>query len=126
MIIDSSAVMALVRKEPEGPACFRALRDSPINRISAGTLLEASLVIDGLNSIAAVQEFEDILAGFEIIVEPATIHQVRIARDAYRRFGRGRGHPAKLNFGDCFSYALAKKSTNPCSTLARISCTPML
>ncbi len=113
MIVDSSALLAMVRKEPESTMCFRALLESPINRISAGTLLEASLVVDGLQDLRAVREFDEVIAGFELSVEPVTFHQVGIAREAYRRFGRGSGHPARLNFGDCFSYALAKDFDEP-------------
>jgi ribonuclease VapC len=113
VIVDSSALLALIRKEPEATNCFRALLLSPINRISAGTLLEASLVVDGLRNAQAARELDEVLSGFDLSVEPVTFHQVTIAREAYRRFGKGSGHPAKLNFGDCFAYALAKDFDEP-------------
>ena len=86
---------------------------SPVNRISAGTLLEASLVVDGLQNAQAASEFEDVISGFDISVEPATFRQGGIGREAYRRFGKGSGHLARLNFGDCFAYALAKDFDEP-------------
>ena len=113
MIVDSSALLALIRNEPERTICFRAMLLSPVNRISAGTLLEAGLVVDGLHNTQAAREFEEVITGFDLSVEPATFRQVDIARDAYRRFGKGTGHPARLNFGDCFAYALAKDFDEP-------------
>jgi ribonuclease VapC len=113
VIIDSSALLAMIRKEPESAISFQALLQSPVNRISAGTLLEAALVVDGLRDAQAAREFEEVITGFDLAVEPVTIQQVRIAREAYRRFGRGSGHPARLNFGDCFAYALAKELDEP-------------
>ena len=113
MIVDSSALLALIRKEPESTMCFRALLVSPNNRISAGTMLEASLVVDGLRNPQAAREFEEVVSGFDLSVVPVTLHQVGIAREAYRRFGKGSGHPAKLNFRDCFAYALAKDFDEP-------------
>lgn len=113
MIVDSSALLALIRKEPESSVCFRASLISPVNRISAGPLLEASLVVDGLRDARAIRELEEVMAGFDLSVEPVTSQQVSNAREAYRRFGRGSGHPAKLNFGDCFAYALAMDFGEP-------------
>jgi ribonuclease VapC len=113
VIVDSSALLALIRKEPEAATCFRALLLSPINRISAGTLLEASLVVDAMRNAQAVRELDEVITGFDLAVEPVTIHQVTIAREAYRRYGKGTGHPARLNFGDCFAYALARELDEP-------------
>jgi len=111
--VDSSALLAMIRKEPESAICFQALLQSPVNRISAGTLLEAALVVDGLRDAQAVREFEEVITGFDLTVEPVTIQQVRITREAYRRYGRGSGHLARLNVGDCFAYALAKDLDEP-------------
>ena len=113
MIVDSSALLALIRKEPESSFCFRAMLLAPENRISAGRMLEASLVVDGLDNPLAVSEFERVITGFDVSVEPVTATQVASAREAYRRFGKGKGHPAKLNFGDCFAYALAIEFDEP-------------
>ena len=61
----------------------------------------------------AAAKLDEIIGQLDITIEPVTAHQARIARDAYRRFGKGRGHPARLNFGDCFAYALAKAFDEP-------------
>ena len=113
MIVDASALLAIVRGEPQSPLCFQALLDSPLTRISAATWFEAALVVDGLRDPEATREFDVLVEGFAIVIEPVTVNQARLARDAYQRYGRGRGHPAKLNFGDCFTYALAKESGEP-------------
>ena len=113
MIVDASALLAIVRGEPLAPRCFQALLGSPLSRISAANWFEAALVVDGLRDPEANRDFEELVEGFAIVIEPVTVNQVRLARDAYRRFGRGRGHPARLNFGDCFAYALAKESDEP-------------
>ena len=84
MIVDSSALLALIRNEPERTNCFRAMLLSPVNRISAGTLLEASLVVDGLKNAQAATEFAEVITGFDLSVEPVTFRQVTMAREAYR------------------------------------------
>ena len=113
MIVDSSALIAISRGEPESAICFRTLLDSPLTRISAANWLEATIVVDGWRDPEASRELDVLIERFKVTVEPVTIHQARIAREAYRRFGRGSGHPAKLNFGDCFAYALAKDLDEP-------------
>ena len=113
MIVDSSALIAITRGEPESAICFRALVASPLTRISAANLLEAVIVVDRWRDPEASREFDALIAGFALVIEPVTANQVRIAREAYGRFGKGAGHPAKLNFGDCFAYALAKELDEP-------------
>ena len=113
MIVDSSALIAISRGEPESAVCFGALLDSPLTRISAANWLEATLVVDGWRDPEASREFDALVARFEVGIEPVTADQARIAREAYRRFGKGIGHPAKLNFGDCFAYALATELDEP-------------
>ena len=113
MIVDASALVAINRGEPEAAICFQALLEARFNRISAANWLEACIVVDGQRDAAASREFDELVAGFDVMIEPVTAHQVRIARAAYRRFGKGSGHPAKLNFGDCFAYALAKDFAEP-------------
>jgi ribonuclease VapC len=107
VIVDSSALLAIVRREPDRPACFHALFDSPTNRLSAANYLEASLVVDGPGDTVASRALDELLDEFAIAIEPVTAHQALIARRAHQRFGKGTGHPARLNFGDCFAYALA-------------------
>ena len=70
--------------------------------------VEAAIVIDGSRDPVASRRFDDLLREAQAEIEPVTEAQARIAREAYRDFGRGSGHPARLNFGDCFAYALAR------------------
>lgn len=108
MIVDTSALLAILRAEPEARDCAEAIERAAIRRISAGSLLEAAIVIDASRDPIASRRFDDLLRAANITVEPVTQEQAQIGRDAYRDYGKGSGHPARLNFGDCFSYALAK------------------
>jgi ribonuclease VapC len=113
MIIDASALIAILRKEPEAPTYVRVIADAESRRISAVNYVEAAIVIDtGRNPIAS-RKFDEFVRTAKLIVEPVTERQARIAREAYRDFGRGSGHSAGLNFGDCFAYALAKSADEP-------------
>lgn len=107
MILDSSAVLAILRAEPEAAACARAIEEADCRRISAANFLESAIVIDSSGDPIAARRFDEFFREGEIIIEPVTEEQARIAREAYRDFGKGR-HPARLNYGDCFAYALAK------------------
>ena len=113
MIVDTSALIAILRDEPEAPACAKAIEDAPRRRISAANLVEAAIVIDASRDPVASRRFEDLLREAQLVVEPVTEAQARIARDAYRDFGRGSGHPARLNLSDCFAYALARATGEP-------------
>src|SRR6476660_103041 len=113
MIIDTSAIIAILRDEPEAMVCARAIADATIRRVSAVNFVEAAVVIDASRDPIATRRFDDFIREAEISVEPVTKIQAQIARDAYRDFGKGSGHPAKLNFGDCFAYALAKFTGKP-------------
>jgi ribonuclease VapC len=113
MIVDSSALIAILRQESTARACSEALGNSSTNRISAGNYLEASIVADATRNPTAYRKFDDLIRLFHIAVEPFTHEQAQIARAAYRDFGKGSGHPAQLNFGDCFAYALAYASDEP-------------
>jgi len=75
--------------------------------------VESAIVIDGSRDPVASGRFDDVVKEAKLVVEPVTEAQARIAREAYRDFGRGSGHPARLNFGDCFSYALARATGEP-------------
>jgi ribonuclease VapC len=108
MIIDTSALVAILRDEAEAKICARAIESAAERRISAVNFVEAAVVIDGSRDPIASRRFDEVLREARIIIEPVTEFQVRLARDAYRDFGKGSGHLAKLNFGDCFAYALAK------------------
>jgi ribonuclease VapC len=113
VILDSSAVVAILRNEPERPALAQAIEDDPIRLISAANYLEACIVTDSNREPALNRRLDEFFHEIEVIIEPVTAEQARIAREAYRDFGKGSGHPAKLNFGDCFAYALAKAKREP-------------
>ena len=113
MIIDSSAVIAILRAEPPVGAVLQVLDDTPIRRISAADLLEIYTVVDRVGHRAAACDLEALLNQLQPLIEPVTEPQVTIARVAYQRFGKGSGHRAGLNFGDCFAYALAKAFDEP-------------
>jgi ribonuclease VapC len=113
MIVDTSALIAILRDEPEAHAFAVAIADADCRRISAANYLEAAIVIDGSRDPIASRRFDDLLREAGISIEPVTEEQARVAREAYRDFGRGSGHAARLNFGDCFAYALAKTTGEP-------------
>lgn len=110
MIIDTSALIAILRAEPDAGEMARAIERAQIRRISAANWLETAVVIDGSRDPVASRRFDELVQTAELQVEPVTGDQARIARDAYRDFGKGSGHKAGLNFGDCFAYALAKST----------------
>jgi ribonuclease VapC len=113
MIIDTSALIAILRNEPEAEACAKAIAGATIRRVSAVSYVEAGIVIDGGRSPVASRRFDDFFEEAQLSIEPVTKDQARIARDAFRDFGKGSRHRAGLNFGDCFAYALAKTAREP-------------
>lgn len=113
MIVDTSALVAILRLEDDGRLYERAIEQSPVNRISAGTFLEVSIVIDRARDPLISRRLDEFLAVAAFVVEPVTESQARIAREAYRDFGKGSGHRAGLNYGDCFAYALARDLNEP-------------
>lgn len=113
MIVDSSALVAIVKGEPEAPALKATLLSAPLVRISACSYFECSIVVDAYKNPVLAARFDAILEETGIQVEPFTAEQARIARQAYRDYGKGSGHRAGLNFGDCFAYALARAKREP-------------
>lgn len=113
MIIDTSALIAILRDEPEAPAFAEAIRVSDERRMSAASYVEVGIVIDGGRDPVASRRVDEMIAAMSIKIEPVTASQARIARDAHRDFGRASGHRARLNFGDCLSYALAIERNEP-------------
>ena len=113
MIIDTSAIIAILRDEPEAMVFARAIADATVRRVSAVNFVESAAVIDASRDPIATRRFDDFIREANISIEPVTEVQAQIARNAYRDFGRGSGHSAKLNFGDCFAYALAKELGEP-------------
>jgi ribonuclease VapC len=112
MIIDASAVLAILLDERDAARFAKAIENAHERRISAAGYLEAALVIDSRGDAVAQREFDRFFQRSGITIEPITFEQSRIAREAYRDFGKGR-HRAGLNFGDCFAYALARTLDQP-------------
>ncbi|HEV3037794.1 MAG TPA: type II toxin-antitoxin system VapC family toxin [Candidatus Angelobacter sp.] len=113
MILDTSAVVAILRDEPEAEVFVEMIEKADDRRISAVNYVEAGAVIDGSRDPVASRRLDEMFREAQIIIEPVTEAQAQLARQAYRDFGKGSGHPAKLNFGDCFAYALAKTKNEP-------------
>ena len=114
MIMDSSAVIAILKEEPEAQRFLRELSAAVgPKRMSSASYLEAAIVVDANRNPLLSRRFDDLIAGTGIVVESVTREQAEIARAAFRDFGKGSGHPAGLNFGDCFAYALAKAMREP-------------
>ncbi len=112
MVVDTSALLAVLFDEPEAEVFARAIARAEVARVSAANLLEAGIVADCPTDARTGRPLDALVADLRVRIEPVTEEQVRIARQAYLDFGRG-NHPAKLNFGDCFAYALAKVSGEP-------------
>jgi len=107
LVIDTSALVALLGMEPEAARLAQAIEGDAVRLLSAATLLESSIVLESRQGEAAVRELDLLLAKAGVQIEPVTAEQAEVARQAWRRFGKGR-HGAGLNFGDCFSYALSR------------------
>ena len=110
MIVDTSAIIAILKQEDDSAKYATALAQKAPKLMSAATFVEASIVVDSQKDPILSRRFDDLLALCQIQVEAVTPTQAVLARAAYRDFGKGSGHPARLNFGDCFSYALAKET----------------
>lgn len=113
MIVDTSAIVAILRDEPDAESFANAIEVARVRRVSAVSYVEAAAVLDGSRDPVASRKFDDFFREAAFIVEAVDADQARIAREAYRDFGKGSGHPAHLNFGDCFAYALAKAKGEP-------------
>jgi ribonuclease VapC len=114
MIVDTSAVIAVLKEESDAPRFLRGLTlSAERKRMSAANYLEAAIVVDANRNPLLSRRLDELIVQTEIMAEPVTLEQANIARAAYRDFGRGSGHPAQLNFGDCFAYALAKSMREP-------------
>jgi ribonuclease VapC len=112
VIVDSSAVLAIVLREDDRERYVDAILTATPVRMSVANWLEATMVVDSRGSPVAVSRFEDFFRDARIELMPVSLSQAGIARRAWRIYGRGT-HPAKLNFGDCFAYALAKETNEP-------------
>lgn len=113
MIVDTSAIIAILREEPGASRFERALAGGAAPAMSAATYLETAIVVDGNRDPVLSGRLDDLLTVSQMAVEPVTKRHAEIARQAYRNFGKGSGHPAGLNFGDCFAYALSRATGDP-------------
>ena len=112
MIIDASALLAILFDEPEAECFAQALADAQTRQMSAVNYLEAAIRIDREHNVLVSQKFDAFIEFSQITIVAVSAEQASIARLAYAEFGKGI-HPAGLNFGDCFAYALAKHTGHP-------------
>jgi len=109
MILDTSALVAILVEEPDANLYVHAISRAARCRISAGNYIELSIVLEGQFGAEVLRQCDALIRRVGIIVEPVSLEQAHTARQAFHDFGKGR-HPAGLNYGDCFAYALAKVS----------------
>lgn len=112
MIIDTSALVAILDQEPEAERLARAIAQASDRMLSAANVVETGIVMQVRRGNEAARDLDLLLAKFGIEIIPVSARQASLARKAFQRYGRGR-HPARLNFGDCFAYALAKDNSRP-------------
>lgn len=112
MIIDTSALLAIVFDEADGPELLRLVVEAPLRLMSAANVLEAWIIVDRHENPNKSPALDALIETLGIDIEPVTVPQARLARQAYKTYGKG-NHPAGLNYGDCFAYALAKATGEP-------------
>jgi ribonuclease VapC len=109
MIVDSSALVAILQKEPEALRLTTAIAGSALCKLPSSCFLETSRILLGRRDEDGVRDLDLYIARSRMEIIPFTESQARLAREAFKRYGKGR-HPAQLNFGDCMAYALAKET----------------
>lgn len=112
MVLDSSALVAILLGEPERPGFLRLVDEADMVLLSAASALETAIVIENRRGLVGGNELDLFLQRASVEIVPVDSEQFSVARHAWRRYGKGR-HPAALNLGDCFVYALAKVSAEP-------------
>lgn len=112
MIVDTSAMVAILYGEPQGPRFTQLIHDAAVCRLSVASFVELSMVIEGQLGPDAARQADAFLRRAGVVIEPVTVEQGHLARQAFLDYGKGR-HRAGLNFGDCFAYALAKATGEP-------------
>ena len=112
MILDSSPLVAILAGEPDAELYIQAISRAPRCRISAGNFIELSIVVESQFPAEVLRQCDALFRRAGIVIEPVTVEHAHLARQAFHDFGKGR-HPAGLNFGDCFAYALAKHTGEP-------------
>ena len=113
MIVDSSALIAILSDEPEQALFNDALARADVCQMSAATFVEVSIVVEASRGYDGVRDLDLLIATAGIVVVPVDVEQAHVAREAYRQYGKGRQTGARLNYGDCFSYALARVTALP-------------
>jgi ribonuclease VapC len=113
VIVDTSAVVAILTAEDDAAVYAHAIADAHIRRLSAASYLECGIVLDTQRDPVVSRSLDELLAEAKFAIEPVTEHQARLARQAFADFGKGSGHRAGLNLGDCVSYALALDAREP-------------
>jgi len=113
MVLDTSALIAILEDEKEATQIIKAIAQAPVRLLSAVSLVETAIVIENRRGDTGKQILDTLLQTAAINIMEVSVEQAEAARTAYRDYGKGRGHPAQLNFGDCFSYALAKVLDQP-------------
>ena len=113
IVVDSSAIVAILNGEPEGPSFREVIAGDFDARISAATLIETGVVALRQAGVSGRHKLEEFISGEYLLVEAVSARQVELALDAFAKYGKGMGNRAGLNFGDCFSYALAKSLNAP-------------
>ena len=106
MVLDTSALLAIYFQEPDSERFETAILSTPQTFMSAGTLLEACIVVEARHRRAGSAELDQLLRKLGVTTVPVDAEQVEVGRAGFRKYGKGR-HPANLNYGDCFAYALA-------------------
>lgn len=112
MVIDTSALLAILQNEPERRPFNEEIEAANSRLLSAATYVECSMIVESRYGAEGVRDLDHFIARAQITIVPVDAEQARIARDAFRRYGKGR-HRAGLNFGDCFSYALTRVMDEP-------------
>jgi ribonuclease VapC len=113
VIADTSAIIAILTEDDDAAVYAQAVAGADVRRLSAASYLECGIVLDSQRNPIISRGLDDLLQEAEFVVEPVTERQARLARQAYADFGKGSGHPAGLNFGDCLTYALALDLREP-------------
>lgn len=112
MVLDTSALLAILQNEPERRAFNEEIEAADSRLVSAATYVECSMILESRYGAEGVRDLDHFIARAQITLVPVDAEQARIARDAFRKYGKGR-HRAGLNFGDCFSYALSRALDQP-------------
>ena len=112
MILHTSPLISILAKEPDFERYVDAISRASRCRMSAGNFLELSIVIEGQFGADVLRQCDALIRRIDMVIEPVTVDQAHVARQAFHDFGKGR-HPAGLNFGDCFAYGLAKITGEP-------------